>query len=364
MYEELASWWPLLSSPADYVEEAAFYERTLAAACQRPLRTVLELGSGGGNNASHLKARFQMVLVEPSAGMLEVSRALNPECEHVEGDMRTVRLGRRFDSVFVHDAVGYMTTQSDLRMAIDTAFLHCLPGGRRLRARFRPGELPSFDGPWRLRDGETRGLRYLEWTWDPDPADSTYVVDYAYLLRMSDGAMRVEHDRHVEGLFTRADWLGLLSEAGFQPRAVPLSIPSWNRAPTRYSWRKSLAVEVTTVVPVTAGVPAVVAVTVGDDPAAPVRNACTFPPASAVLREVIKPDVVVKRTGCRHRLAACVVNCRDDGGLWRRRTGDDGGRKRSLRHARRRATLLELQAVSRDRRGRESIPSSNYSRRC
>src|SRR5580765_7132183 len=119
MYEELASWWPLLSSPADYVEEAAFYERTLAAACQRPLRTVLELGSGGGNNASHLKARFQMVLVEPSAGMLEVSRALNPECEHIEGDMRTVRLGRQFDSVFIHDAVAYMTTQSDLRMAID-----------------------------------------------------------------------------------------------------------------------------------------------------------------------------------------------------------------------------------------------------
>jgi SAM-dependent methyltransferase len=222
MYEELASWWPLLSSPADYVEEAAFYERTLAAACQRPLRTVLELGSGGGNNASHLKARFQMVLVEPSAGMLEVSRALNPQCEHIHGDMRTVRLGRQFDSVFVHDAVGYMTTQSDLRMAIDTAFLHCLPGGAALfapdfvRETFRPS---TDHGGY---DGETRGLRYLEWTWDPDPADSTYVVDYAYLLRMPGGTMRVEHDRHIEGLFTRADWLGLLSEAGFQPRAVPL----------------------------------------------------------------------------------------------------------------------------------------------
>ena len=50
-------------------------------------------------------------------------------------------------------------------------------------------------------------------------------------------------------------------------------------------------------VPVTAGVLAVVAVTVGDDPAAPVRNPCTFPPASAGPPEVINPDVVVKRTG-------------------------------------------------------------------
>ena len=30
------------------------------------------------------------------------------------------------------------------------------------------------------------------------------MVDYAYLLRAPDGAMRVEHDRHVEGLFSRA----------------------------------------------------------------------------------------------------------------------------------------------------------------
>jgi len=47
------------------------------------------------------------------------------------------------------------------------------------------------------------------------------VVDYAYLLRAADGAVRVEHDRHIEGLFGRADWLRLLSAAGFEARSVP-----------------------------------------------------------------------------------------------------------------------------------------------
>jgi SAM-dependent methyltransferase len=221
LYEELASWWPLLSSPADYEEEAAFYGRTLAAACERPPRTLLELGSGGGNNASHLKARFEMVLVEPSQGMLAVSRVLNPECEHIEGDMRTARLGRQFDAVFVHDAVVYMTMESDLRRAIDTAFVHCKPGGAVLFAPdfVRENFRPSTDHGG--HDGPTHALRYVEWTWDPDPADTTYLVDYAYLLRAPDGTVRVEHDRHVEGLFGRADWLRLLSEAGFQARAVP-----------------------------------------------------------------------------------------------------------------------------------------------
>ncbi len=221
LYGELASWWPLLSSPADYAEAAAFYERTLVGACERPPRMLLELGSGGGNNASHLKTRFQMVLVDRSPGMLEVSRALNPECEHLEGDMRTVRLGRDFDGVFVHDAVVYMTTESDLRHAIETAFVHCRPGGAALFAPDYVRESFRSSTDHGGHDGENRSLRYLEWTWDPDPTDATYVVDFAYLLRESDGSVRVERDRHIAGLFARADWLRLLSDVGFRPRVVP-----------------------------------------------------------------------------------------------------------------------------------------------
>jgi hypothetical protein len=136
--------------------------------------------------------------------------------------MRTVRLGRQFDGVFVHDAVVYMTTEADLQKAIETAFVHCRPGGVALfapdhvRENFRPSTDHGGD------DGGLRGLRYLEWTWDPDPADTSYVVDYAYLLRESDGRVQVEHDRHLEGLFGRADWLRLLARVGFQPAVVPL----------------------------------------------------------------------------------------------------------------------------------------------
>jgi SAM-dependent methyltransferase len=220
MYTDLAEWWPLISTPADYAEEAAEAARHLRSA-SIPVRDVLELGSGGGNNASYLKKRFEMVLVDPSPGMLAVSRALNPECEHVQGDMRTARLGREFDAVFVHDAVCYLTTESDLRQAIETAFRHCRPGGAALvapdyvRENFRPGT--DHGG----HDGASRSLRYLEWTWDPDPSDTTYLVDFAYLLREADGTVRVEHDRHVEGLFGRGDWLRLFADAGFEARAVP-----------------------------------------------------------------------------------------------------------------------------------------------
>ena len=78
LYRELADWWPILSAPEDYAEAARFYQRVLLSACTFPPTTLLELGSGGGNSASHLKKHFQMTLVDLSPNMLKVSQRLNP----------------------------------------------------------------------------------------------------------------------------------------------------------------------------------------------------------------------------------------------------------------------------------------------
>src|SRR5260370_40916615 len=80
LYDELAEWWPLFAAPADYAEEVEFFAKMLNASCNATPRTVLELGSGGGNNAFYLKRSFEMTLVDVSAQMLAVSRAHNPEC--------------------------------------------------------------------------------------------------------------------------------------------------------------------------------------------------------------------------------------------------------------------------------------------
>lgn len=221
LYAELSAWWPLLSPPDDYLDEADFFRRAMVEAGLPRAPTMLELGCGGGNNAAHLKASFARVtLTDLSPQMLAVSRALNPDCEHLLGDMRALRLGRAFDVVFVHDAIDYMTTRHDLRLALETAFLHCAPGGLALvapdyvRETFRP--TTEHGGS----DGDGRALRYLEWTYDPDDADTTYTVEYAYLLRENGGPARIEHDRHVNGLFPRAEWLRLLAEVGFRAEIV------------------------------------------------------------------------------------------------------------------------------------------------
>jgi trans-aconitate methyltransferase len=229
-YGELAEWWPLISPPEDYEEESAFAATVLASASV-PVREVLELGSGGGHSAVHLKVQFAMTLVDLSDEMLAVSRRLNPECEHRQGDMRTVRLGRRFDAVFLHDAVDYMTSEADLRAAIETAYAHCRPGGI---AVLIPDDTTETYEPTTDHGGtdgaDGRAVRLLEWASDPDRDDTWTVTEYAFLLREPDGSLRVVHETHRTGLFSRDVWLQLIAEAGFEASAVT-EVTSEDRPP-------------------------------------------------------------------------------------------------------------------------------------
>jgi trans-aconitate methyltransferase len=225
LYHDIADWWPVISPPEEYAEEAALYVDMIRTSAHRPVREVLELGSGGGNNASYMKRSFSMTLVEPSDGMRENSRRLNPECEHLAGDMRSVRLGRTFDAVFVHDAVMYMTTEDDLRATLEAVAVHLSPGGVALVAP--DATMESFTEATEHGGGENasgRRARYLEWTLPPEPGQTTYTVHYAFLLREPDGSVRVVHDVHREGLFPRATWLKLFEEVELDAALAPRTI--------------------------------------------------------------------------------------------------------------------------------------------
>jgi SAM-dependent methyltransferase len=215
MYSDLAPWFHLLTHPSDYRDEAAFVSRVVDDVVQGPARTLLELGSGGGNNASHLKNRFECTLTDISPEMLALSATLNPECEHLEGDMRTLRLGRTFDVVFIHDAISYLTTEEDLRQAIETTAAHVRPGGVVILTPDATTEIfrPSTDHGG--HDGDDgRSLRYLEWT---HPASgSTYAVDYLIIARGPGEEVRVVHDRHTLGLFPRPTWVRVIGDAGLE----------------------------------------------------------------------------------------------------------------------------------------------------
>jgi hypothetical protein len=147
--------------------------------------------------------------------MLALSAKLNPGVEHHVGDMRTVRLDRKFKAVIIHDAIDYMLNEADLRAAFETAAAHLEPGGvfitapDHFRETYRDPRVTSTT----RSDGKTE-LTFIEYDYDPDPEDTTVESIMFYLIREG-GELRIEQDRHVTGLFPLQTWLDLMEKAGF-----------------------------------------------------------------------------------------------------------------------------------------------------
>ena len=222
LYSDLAHLWPIFSPPEDYADDADHWRQALRQRLGPGRHSLLELGSGGGHTLSHLTAEFDMTAVDLSPEMLALSLRLNPQVPHHAGDMRTVRLGQKFNAVAIHDAVCYLLTETDLKATFATARAHLEPGGILLLS---PDYLEdSFQGPRVLHwicGQPGRELTVIEYCHDPDPEDTT--IDSVFFFILHDGGgLRIEQDRHTTGLFPSSTWLALLEEEGFDAQLVSL----------------------------------------------------------------------------------------------------------------------------------------------
>ena len=226
LYYELSYLWPIISPPHEYAEEAEIWRRILKDKLGQAKHNILELGAGGGHNLSHLTEHFQATAVDMSPQMLSLSQGLNPDVQHYLGDMRTVRLGQTFDAVLIHDAIGHMLSEDDLRATFATAKDHLKPGGLLLIAPEWVTE--EVQGPklfhW-IRAGFL-GSKHItvtiqEYLHDPDPDDSQIESIYSYMIQTED-SVRLERDLHVNGLFPVSTWMRLLDEAGYRAERVGL----------------------------------------------------------------------------------------------------------------------------------------------
>lgn len=224
LYDELVDFYHLIDPVDDHADEAEAYGDTLKAAVAGAA-SMLELGAGAGHGAYHVKHRFDRVmLTDLSAPMIERSRRLNPDCEHAVGDMRSLRLGRSFDCVLIHDAICHLTTREHLRAAVETAWLHLRSGGAALLIPDCTKESFVECHEDHAGDDDQRSLRCIAWSHDPDPNDETHVTDFAFLLREG-GVVRAVHDHHVYGLFATSVWLDLCRDVGFDVEAIVRPLP-------------------------------------------------------------------------------------------------------------------------------------------
>ena len=223
LYNELAFLWPIISPPSEYIDEAAVFRDIVHEILGPGHHSLLELGVGGGHNLSHLTPDFDCVAVDLSPEMTALSEQLNPGIEHHVGDMRDIRLNRKFDSVLVHDAASYLLSEQDLKNTFATVAIHLRPGGVLMVAPDWVQE--TFPDGWVFNwDQEKDGIAISieEVMEDSDTSDTQVESTYTYTITKN-GETTVEVDTHVTGLFPINTWTSLIEDAGFivEMRALP-----------------------------------------------------------------------------------------------------------------------------------------------
>ncbi|MFI5232633.1 MAG: class I SAM-dependent DNA methyltransferase [Gemmatimonadales bacterium] len=138
--QQYAHQYDALYGEKNYAAECDAVEELFRRHATHPVHTLLDLGCGTGSHAQLFAQRgYAVTGVDRSPAMLGLARkkvdgasarpAATPP-SFVEGDVRDVRLGGKFDAVLMMFAVlGYQTSDADVAAAMRTVASHLKPGG-------------------------------------------------------------------------------------------------------------------------------------------------------------------------------------------------------------------------------------------
>jgi|SRR5688572_7796327 len=231
LYHELAAIWPLFSPAEHYEEEVQTFRARLHRHNIPDGACILHLGSGGGSIDYNLKQHYRVTGVDVSADMIAQARRINPELEYLQGDIRDIRLNQTFDAVLLHDAISYMTSIEELEQAYRTAAAHLKVGGlmitlpEELRERLAKPDTSAET----FRRGDTV-LSVMETSFDENPDDHVFEQVYVFVIREG-GELRVEIDRHTNGVFELSEFVSAIERAGFEAQVEKWELSDWDGDP-------------------------------------------------------------------------------------------------------------------------------------
>ena len=201
MYADAARFYDVIHDARgrDATAEAELVLGEIAHRCHSA-SSLLDVGCGTGAHLRRFARRFDVTGVDLSGDMLTIASARLPSTRLVEGDFRTFDLGRTFDAVVsLFSGIGYLTEETDLRIAIANMARHLEENGVLLLEGWvepeywigstvnaesaREGELAVARAVRSRRDGSLCqiSMRYVAAT----PSELV-TVDEQHLMRLSD----------------------------------------------------------------------------------------------------------------------------------------------------------------------------------
>jgi SAM-dependent methyltransferase len=227
VFSDYARYYDLLYKDKDYEKETE-YVASLIRKFHPSARSILELGSGTGIHATLLaKKGFAIHGIERSEEMINVSRhnvanrqkskSSNPL--FTLGDIREIRLSKRFDAVIaLFHVISYQTTNKDVAAAFETAMQHLKPGGVFFfDVWYGPAVLKERPAVRikRMADDQTEITRLAEPVLHPN--ENLVDVNYHVFVRdRKTDTVKELKETHVMRYFFKSEIENIATQSGFK----------------------------------------------------------------------------------------------------------------------------------------------------
>ena len=202
----------------DYAAESSAI-RSLIQARNPEARNLLDVACGTGGHLRHLQHHYEVTGVDLDPNMIREARNNVPDIPLVEGDMRTIRLGTRFDAVIcLFSSIGCMGDTKELTSAISAMANHLNPGGVLIVDGWVRPDAWRDGGSTDVEVATSEGIKVARVVHSRRDGSATH-LEMHHLVATQDG---IEHlvDHHELTLFTPEEYEAAFQAAGLVAETV------------------------------------------------------------------------------------------------------------------------------------------------
>ena len=221
MFSVSAELYDAIYSFKDYSTESSKIRKLIEQ--ERPgAKSILDVACGTAEHAKHLSANFQIDGIDVEPKFIEIARAKNPSGVYSVADMRSFRLGKRYDVVqCLFSSIAYLLMPNDIIAALKCFHAHLAPGGVILvepwiaPSAYKPGHpsMITVDKP------DLKVCRMNVSTCEGDVS----IIHFHYLIGTQDG-VRHEEEIHRLSLIPTETMTKYFHAAGLRCQFDPIGL--------------------------------------------------------------------------------------------------------------------------------------------
>lgn len=214
LYQSLAKYYDKIYKWKDYKKEVDFLE-WLFKRFKLKVNDILEVACGTGAHTVLLKERGYSILgIDINKEMLDVAKEKIKDVEFIQGDMRKLKLRRKFDCILcLFSSVAYNQNYDELEQTLKNFYNHLKEKGILV---FDNGFFKDtfVEGYSRIDVVDEKDLKLARFS-SSQKLEKNFKIVFAYILK-ENGKLDFDLDEHIVGMFEIKKVKKLMEKIGFR----------------------------------------------------------------------------------------------------------------------------------------------------